>query len=324
MTLRPRVHVTRRLVHAVEEQLRQHFDAVIPESDQPSDPVALQRALGDADALLCTLTDRVTAEVLAAYPLRTRIIASYGAGTDHIDLDAARAHGIVVTNTPDVLTDCTADLTLMLILMAMRRAGEGERELRRGEWEGWRPTHMLGRRVSGSSLGLVGTGRIARAVARRAIGGFGMTVRYHNPHHAAVAELDALGAASCASLDEMLGSVDVVSLHCPSTPDTRGLIDAARVAAMRPGAVLINTARGDVVDDDAVMAALGSGQLGAAGLDVYRGEPAFDRRYLALENVVLLPHLGSATRETREAMGQLVIDNLVAFFAGEAPPDRVA
>lgn len=324
MTVRPRVHVTRRLVHAVEEQLCQRFDAVIPGSDQASDPVALQRALGDAHALVCTLTDRVTAEVLAAYPLRTRIIASYGAGTDHIDLDAARAHGIVVTNTPDVLTDCTADLTMMLMLMAMRRAGEGERELRSGEWEGWRPTHMLGRRVSGSSLGLVGTGRIARAVARRAIGGFGMTVRYHNPHHAAVAELDALGAVSCASLDDMLGSVDVVSLHCPSTPDTRGLLDGARIASMRPGAVLINTARGDLVDDDAVLAALGSGQLAAAGLDVYRGEPAFDRRYLALENVVLLPHLGSATHETREAMGQRVIDNLVAFFAGEAPPDRVA
>ncbi len=324
MTARPRVHVTRRLVRAVEEQLRQQFDAVIPESDQTSTPVSLQRALGDADALLCTLTDRITAEVLAAYPLRTRIIASYGAGTDHIDLDAARAHGIVVTNTPDVLTDCTADLTIMLILMALRRAGEGERELRAGAWQGWHPTHLLGRRVSGASLGLVGTGRIARAVARRAIGGFGMRVRYHNPRHRAVAELDALGASPCASLDELLGSVDVVSLHCPSTADTRGLINAQRIAAMQAGTVLINTARGDVVDDDAVLAALRSGQLGAAGLDVYRGEPALDRRYLAFDNVVLLPHLGSATHETRGAMGQRVIDNLLAFFAGETPPDRVA
>ncbi|MEO5826480.1 MAG: D-glycerate dehydrogenase [Gemmatimonadales bacterium] len=324
MTARPRVHVTRRLVRAVEEQLGQWFDAVIPESDQPSTPLSLQRALGDADALLCTLTDRITGEVLAAYPLRTRIIASYGAGTDHIDLDAARAHGIVVTNTPDVLTDCTADLTIMLILMALRRAGEGERELRSGTWQGWHPTHLLGRRVGGATLGLVGTGRIARAVARRAIDGFGMRVRYHNPHHPAVAELDALGAAPCGSLGELLAGADVISLHCPSTPDTRGLINAERIAAMPPGSVLINTARGDVLDDNAVIAALGSGHLGAAGLDVYRGEPAFNPRYLALDNVVLLPHLGSATRETREAMGHRVIDNLAAFFAGETPPDRVA
>ncbi len=324
MTPRPRVHVTRRLVPPIEDQLRRQFNAVIPDSDQPSDPLMLQRALGDADALVCTLTDRITAGVLAAYPLRTRIIASYGAGTDHIDLDAARAHGIVVTNTPDVLTDCTADLTMMLILMAQRRAGEGERELRAGAWGGWHPTHLLGRRVSGSTLGLVGTGRIARAVARRAIGGFGMQVRYHNPRHDSVAELEALGATGSATLDALLGAVDVVSLHCPSTPATRNLVDAKRIASMRRGAVLINTARGDVVDDGAVVAALASGHLGAAGLDVYRGEPALDRRYLEFDNVVLLPHLGSATHEAREAMGQRVIDNLTAFFAGEEPPDRVA
>ncbi len=316
--------MTRRLVSPVEEQLRRHFDAVIPDADTPTTSTILQRALGDADALLCTLTDRITAEVLSAYPLRTRIIASYGAGTDHIDLDAARAHGIVVTNTPDVLTDCTADLTMMLILMAMRRAGEGEREVRRGDWSGWHPTHMLGRRVSGSTLGLIGTGRIARAVARRAIGGFDMRVRYHNPRRSSVPELDAMGATSCGALDDLLGSVDVVSLHCPSTPDTRRLIDAGRIAAMRRGTILINTARGDVVDDDAVIAALGSGWLGAVGLDVYRGEPALDSRYLAFENAVLTPHLGSATVETREAMGQRVIDNLLAHFAGDTPPDRVA
>ena len=321
---RPTVVVTRRMPAAVEAMLAARYDLVRPAGDHPTSAASLQRALGDGDAVVCTLGDRLTAEVFAAYPIRTRILANYGAGTDHIDLAAAQAHEIVVTNTPGVLTDATADITMTLILMAMRRAGEGERELRAGKWDGWRPTHLLGREVTGKVLGLIGTGRIARAVAKRARAGFGMTVIYFNPRHGNVAELDALGAQPAPSLDALLGASDIVSLHCPSMPETRGLINSDRIARMKRGSVLINTARGDVVDDDAVIGALRDGQLGSAGLDVYRGEPRLDPRYLEIGNVVLLPHLGSATVETREAMGAMVVANLEAFFGGHAPPNRVA
>lgn len=304
--------------------MAERFDVVGTSGDGPSTAASLQRALGDADGVVCTIGDRFTAEVLAAYPIRTRILASYGVGTDHIDLAAAAAHEIVVTNTPDVLTECTADLTMTLLLMTMRRAGEGEREVRAGRWRGWRPTHMLGRQVTGKVLGLVGSGRIARAVAARAHFGFRMQVTYYNPNPPNAAALAALGAAPRPSLDALLAEADVVSLHCPSTPETRGMMNGRRFARMKPGAVLINTARGDLVDDDALIAVLRSGHLFGAGLDVYRGEPEVDPRYLALENVVLLPHMGSATRETREAMGFRVLDNLDAFLSGREPPDRVA
>ncbi len=304
--------------------MAERFDVVGTSGDGPSTAASLQRALGDADGVVCTIGDRFTAEVLAAYPIRTRILASYGVGTDHIDLAAAAAHEIVVTNTPDVLTECTADLTMTLLLMTMRRAGEGEREVRAGRWRGWRPTHMLGRQVTGKVLGLVGSGRIARAVAARAHFGFGMPVIYYNPNPPNAAALAALGAAPRPSLDALLAEADVVSLHCPSTPETRGMMNGRRFARMKLGAVLINTARGDLVDDDALIAVLRSGHLFGAGLDVYRGEPEVDPRYLALDNVVLLPHMGSATRETREAMGFRVLDNLDAFLSGREPPDRVA
>ncbi len=312
MPPRPSVVVTRRLPGAVEAALRERFDVTLSPHDEPTTSEG-QRALGQADGLLSTVTDRLTAEVFAAYPLRTRIIANFGVGYDNIDLVAAQAHDIVVTNTPDVLTDCTADLAMTLILMVMRRAGEGERELRSGHWTGWRPTHLMGQHVTGKTLGLVGMGRIARALARRAHHGFGMRVLCYDPMPPSPAELAGLGAEQRVTLEALLGESDVVSLHCPSTPATRGMINATRVAQMRRGAFLVNTARGDIVVDDAVLGALRSGHLAGAGLDVYRGEPAIERRYLEVENVVLLPHLGSATVETREAMG----------MRGHREPDRV-
>ena len=324
MPERHRVLVTRRLPAAVEAALRERFDVTLSPHDTATTAAELQGALGQADGLLSTVTDRITAEVLAAYPLRTRIIANFGVGYDNIDLAAAQAHDIVVTNTPDVLTDCTADLAMMLVLMAMRRAGEGERELRAGTWAGWRPTHMIGRRVTGTTLGLVGMGRIARAVAHRAHHGFGMRVLCYDPSPPSPVALAALGAEPRATLEALLGESDVVSLHCPSTPATRGMINDARLAQMQPGSFLINTARGDIVIDDALIAALRSGHLAGAGLDVYRGEPRLERRYLELENVVLLPHLGSATQETRDAMGLRAVANLTAFFDGKPVPDRVA
>jgi lactate dehydrogenase-like 2-hydroxyacid dehydrogenase len=323
MPQRQSVVVTRRLPGAVEAALRERFDVTLSPHDAPITSEGLQRALGQADGLLSTVTDRLTAEVFAAYPLRTRIIANFGVGYDNIDLVAAQAHEIVVTNTPDVLTDCTADLAMTLVLMTMRRAGEGERELRSGRWTGWRPTHMMGQRVTGKTLGLVGMGRIARALARRAHHGFGMRVLCYDPMPPSPAELAGLGAESRTTLEALLGESDVVSLHCPSTPATRGMINATRLAQMKRGGFLVNTARGDIVVDDAVVGALRSGHLAGAGLDVYRGEPEIERRYVELENVVLLPHLGSATVETREAMGMRAIANLTAFFDAKPVPDRV-
>ncbi len=321
--VRPTVHVTRRLTAPVETVLRERFNVLMSSEDAPTTAESLQRALGICDGVLSTVTDRLTAAVLAAYPLRTRIIANYGVGTDNIDLTAARAHHIVVTNTPDVLTECTADLAITLILMTMRRTGEGEREVRGGRWTGWRPNHMMGTMVSGKTLGLVGIGRIARAVARRAYYGFGMNVLCYSPTPRSAEELSRYGATPRETLEEVLAQSDVVSIHCPSTPATRGLINADRLAQMRSGAFLVNTARGDIIDDDALIAALRSGHLAGAGLDVFRGEPHVDPRYLALDNVVLLPHLGSATRETRDAMGFRALENLTAFFDGRPVLDRV-
>lgn len=324
MTPRPIVAVTRRLPAAVEAALAARFEVRRAPEDAKLTAATYQRCLGEADGLLCTVTDRITAEVLAANPLRTRIIANFGVGTDNIDLAAAQAHEIVVTNTPDVLTDDTADLAMALILMTMRRAGEGERLVRAGRWSGWRPTHHMGRRVTGATLVVLGFGRIGQAVARRAHHGFGMRVLAWGRSAPDAAALLATGATFVPTLESALAEADVVSIHLPSTPETRGLLDARRLAVMPSGSFLVNTARGDVVDDDALVRALITGQLGGAGLDVYRREPTVDTRLLGMEQVVLLPHLGSATVETREAMGFRALANLEAFFRGEAVPDRVA
>jgi len=321
---RPRVIVTRRLPAAVEDLLKREFDAQLNADDRPFTPAELANALRQADGLLPTVTDRITADVLSAEPLRTKIIANFGVGFNNIDVGAAKARGVVVTNTPDVLTDDTADDAIMLLLMVARRGGEGERHVRAGAWTGWRPTHMLGTKVSGKTLGLVGLGRIARAVARRAKQGFGMRVLFHDPYPPPPAVVAELGAEPRADLDALVRESDFLSLHCPATPETRHLMDARRLALMKPSAFLVNTARGDVVDEAALVAALRAGTLAGAALDVYEREPAVSPELLTMENVVLLPHLGSATRETRVAMGERSLENLRAFFSGAAPRDRVA
>jgi lactate dehydrogenase-like 2-hydroxyacid dehydrogenase len=315
--------VTRRLPEPVEKELSREFDARLNRDDRPLGPDGLQEALRTADALLCTVTDRLNAEVLGAEPRRARLLANFGVGFNHIDTDAAKARGLAVSNTPDVLTEATADIAMTLLLMVSRRTGEGERHVRAGAWTGWRPTHMLGTQVSGKLLGLVGMGRIARAVARRAHHGFGMRVIFHDPYPPTPAEAAALGAEPRATLDQVLEEADFVSLHCPATPETRHLMNRERLARMRPGALLINTARGDVVDEAALVEALRNGTIAGAGLDVFEKEPQVSPALVAMENVVLLPHLGSATQETRVAMGMRALENLRLFFSGAPLRDRV-
>ena len=325
---KPKVVLTRRWPQSVESELAQHYDLEINPSDVPLDAQAMRSALQRADAVCPTVTDSIPADLFDE-PHRCRLLANFGVGYNHIPLAAAQGCGMLVTNTPDVLTDCTADLTLMLLLMVARRAGEGERELRRDAWTGWRPTHLMGTAVSGKVLGIVGMGRIGQAVARRAALGFGMQIRYHNRQPLDASQLAGmnLGVASVqyfAELETMLPGCDFLSLHCPATPQTAHLMNAARLALLPSHAYLVNTARGDVVDEAALVAALDSGRLGGAGLDVYQGEPKVDASLRLREDVVLLPHLGSATIETRTAMGMRVATNLQAFFAGQDPPDRLA
>jgi lactate dehydrogenase-like 2-hydroxyacid dehydrogenase len=322
VTTRPLVWVTRRLPPAVEKALAELFDVRQAADDTPLDAAALQHAFRNADAVLCTVTDTVDAACFAQPKLRARLVANFGVGVNNIDLDAARKAGVAVTNTPDVLTDDTADLTIALMLAVMRRMGEGERLVRAGAWDGWQPTQLLGHRVHGKTLGIIGLGRIGRAVARRAHEGFGMRVLAWSRSRTRPSE-SGDGITRITRLDELLAQSDVVSLHCPLVPTTRHLIGAAQFAQMRPTAFLVNTARGPIVDETALVAALDAGQLAGAGLDVYEGEPAVHAGLLGRENVVLLPHLGSATHETREAMGLRALANLRAHFAGQALPDRV-
>lgn len=321
MSPRPLLWVTRRLPEAVEAALRAEFEVLQREDDVPLDAAALTQAFAEADAVLCTVTDRITAEHLKHPGRRVRVVANFGVGVNHIDVAAAAEAGVVVTNTPDVLTDDTADLAILLMLSVLRRAGEGERELRSGQWRGWRPTHLLGTRLSGKTLGIVGLGRIGSAVAQRARDGFGMRVLAWTRSPAKSAQR---GVMRVSMLEELLANSDVVSLHCPATPATRHLIGAPQFAKMRPTAVLVNTARGDVVDEEALVRALETGQIAGAGLDVYEAEPRVHPALIPRDDVVLLPHLGSATRETRESMGMRALENLRAFFASGHPPDRVA
>lgn len=321
---RPVLVVTRRLPSPVETALGREFAARFNPTDRPLSAAELQDALRSADALLPTVTDRLTAEVLAAAPLRTRIVANYGVGFNHIDVAAAKARGLVVTNTPDVLTDDTADDALMLMLMVARRAGEGERLVRSGAWTEWRPTHLLGTKVTGKTLGVVGLGRIGRALARRARHGLGMRIIFYDPHPPPEETVRDLAAERRVTLEALLAEADFVSLHSPASPETRHLINAARLALMKPSAFLINTARGDVVDESALALALAERRLAGAALDVYEQEPRVTPALLTMDNVVLLPHLGSATEETRVAMGLRALENLTAFFAGRPPRDRVA
>jgi lactate dehydrogenase-like 2-hydroxyacid dehydrogenase len=320
---RPTVVVTRRLPEPVERELSREFDARLNKDDRPLGTEGLQHALRTSDGLLCTVTDRLTEEVLSAEPRRARILANFGVGFNHIDTEAAKARGLAVSNTPDVLTEATADIAITLLLMVSRRTGEGERHVRAGAWTGWRPTHMLGSQVSGKVLGLVGMGRIARAVSKRAHHGFGMRVIFHDPYPPSAEEAAALGAEPRASLDQVLEEADFVSLHCPASAETRHLMNRERLGRMRRSAFLINTARGDVVDEAALVEALAKGTIAGAGLDVFEKEPQVSPALLAMENVVLLPHLGSATQETRVAMGMRALENLRLFFSGAPLRDRV-
>ncbi|MFV2091175.1 MAG: 2-hydroxyacid dehydrogenase [Pseudomonadales bacterium] len=319
---RPRVVLTRRWPAAVESVLAEDFDVSINEHDIPFSEHGLRDALRTADVLCPTVTDSLDASLFDDPAVRVKLIANFGVGFNHIDVVAATGRDILVTNTPGVLTECTADLTMTLLLMTARRAGEGERELRADEWSGWRPTHLLGTRVTGKTIGIIGAGRIGLATARRAHHGFGMKVLLYSRSKVATDVVTELGA-ECCDLESLLSRADFVSLHCPSTPETRHLINAERLSTMQPHAILINTARGDVVDESALVAALKNRAIGGAGLDVFEREPQVSRGLMALPKVVLLPHLGSGTEETRVAMGLCAVDNIRAFFASRPPPDRV-
>ncbi len=321
---KPRILVTRRWPEQVERHLQETYDVQLNADDRPLTAAELQAAFRDYDAVLPTVSDRITAEVMGAEPLKARLVGNFGVGFNHIDVEAAKARDLTVTNTPDVLTDCTADLAMTLLLTVARRAGEGERHLRASDWTGWRPTHMMGTKVTDKTLGLVGFGRIGKAVARRAHYGFGMKIIYYDAYPADPDAVAAVGAVSCSSVEEVLERADFVSLHCPGSAENRHLLNAERLSVMRPHAFLINTARGDIVEEAALVAALKAGTIAGAGLDVYENEPKVSPDLASLENVVLLPHLGSATEETRVAMGMRVARNVQAFFAGEPPPDRVA
>ena len=311
--------VTRRLPDANMAFAAERFDATFRDEDRGLTPEEAARALRDYDGILPTLGDGFTAAAFQGGPPRTRILANFGVGVNHIDVGAARDAGVLVTNTPGAVTDATADIAVMLILMSCRRAGEGERMLRAGRWTGWAPTQMLGTHVTGLTVGIVGMGRIGQAVARRCHFGFGMTVLYHNRSPRTVD----LPARQVATLPDLMREADVVVIAVPGGAETRGLVGAEEIAAMKPSAYLVNIARGDVLDEEALIASLEAGRIAGAGLDVYAREPEVPERLRALENVVLLPHLGTATHSVREAMGRMALDNLLAFAEGRAVPNPV-
>jgi glyoxylate reductase len=320
---RPKVLLTRAWPDETQNRLARQAKAVFRSPDTAMSAEEWMQAAQTYDAILPTVSDNIPSGFYEAAKGRVRLLANYGVGYNHIDVRAAKAAGITVTNTPGVLTDCTADIAMGLLLATARRIGEGERELRAGNWAGWRPTHMIGKKVAGATLGIIGFGRIGQAMARRAHHGFGMPVVFQNRSEVDTTLAASLGATQLDSIAAVAGQSDFLSLHCPGGADTRHLINASTFAAMKPGAILINTARGDVVDEEALFAALGSGQLAGAGLDVFQNEPKLDPRFLAYENCVLAPHLGSATDGTRAAMGHKAIDNLEAFFRGDSPPDAL-
>jgi lactate dehydrogenase-like 2-hydroxyacid dehydrogenase len=315
---RPRVIVTRKLPDAVETRLREQFTVALNPEDRPFERAHLVRALAEADGLICAVTDALDAGLLTG-ERRVQILANFGVGVNNIDLEAARAAGVVVTNTPGVLTDATADLAIALMLSATRRMSETEAVLRAGGWDGFRPTGFMGMGLQGKSLGIVGMGRIGQATARRARA-FGMRIVYFNRSEVGPLEFPAVPRPS---IEAVLSEADVVSLHIPGGGENRDLISAEKLALMKPTAFLVNTARGDVVDEAALVDALAAGRIAGAGLDVYAEEPKVPAALLRLTNVTLLPHIGSATLETRTAMGMLAADNLIAHFAGEPLPSRV-
>ncbi len=319
---RPKVFVTRQLLSSVERRMTELFDVTLNSNDTPLSPDALLQAAADYDVLVPTVTDRIDSHFIENISPRLKLIANFGAGVNHIDLSAAKERGIVVTNTPGVFTEDTADLTMALILNVPRRLGEGHRLMRSGEWRGWSPTGMLGHRVGGKILGIIGLGRIGEAVARRAQA-FGMKILYNKRQRLPISVEEELGITYESDLDRLIMCSDIISLHCPLTHETNGLMNAERIGLMKKDAYLINSSRGELVDEDALIDALETGRIAGAGLDVYNHEPAVDPRFFSIPNVVLLPHLGSATYEGREASGERVIANIRIWSDGHRPPDQI-
>ncbi len=313
------VLVTRKLPQAVEARLLRDYDARLNLDDALYERDELLKRAEGADAIMPCHTEHFDADIFERLPKSVKIIANFSVGYDHVDTGAAKKAGIVVTNTPGVLNDATAEIVMLLILGAARRAGEGEKLVRTAAWKDWSPAFMVGTQVTGKTLGIVGLGRVGKVVAERARG-FGMKIIYHNPRR----QSDEAGALYYETLEDMLPHCDFLSLNAPNLPSTKGMLNAARIALLPEGAIVVNAARGTLVDDDALIAGLKAGKPAAAGLDVYNNEPVIDPRYRELPNTFLLPHIGSATAETRDAMGFRALDNLDAFFAGKEPGDRVA
>lgn len=320
--MKPAIILTRQLPETVETRMRELFNATLNETDEAMDREALKEAVRRADVLVPTVTDVIDADIIEAAGPQLKLIASFGVGVDHIDLVAAHKKGITVTNTPGVLTEDTADVVMSLILAVPRRIAEGDVRARSGEWKGWAPTGMLGRRINGKRLGIIGMGNIGEAVARRARG-FGMSIHYHNRKAVHPQLEQELEATYWESLDQMLPRMDIISVNCPSTPATHNLLSRERLSLIQPHAYLVNCARGDIVDEDALIDMLANNGIAGAGLDVYRNEPEIPAKLRALKNTVLLPHIGSATIEGRQDMGQKVIINIQTFIDGHTPPDRV-
>jgi glyoxylate reductase len=319
---KPLVIVTRKLPDAIETRLMELFETRLNVDDTPMTAAGLVEAVKTADVLVPTVTDRIDSRVLSQAGPRLKLIASFGTGVDHIDLDSARQRGITVTNTPGVLTADTADMSMALVLATARRMGAGERLVRAGKWLGWSPTSMLGSRLQGKRMGIVGMGRIGQALAQRARS-FGLSIHYHNRKRVHAEIERELEATYWESLDQMLARMDIVSVNCPHTPATFHLLSARRLKLMKPSAILINTARGEVLDENAMVRMLKAGELAGAGLDVYEHEPQINPKLLELDGVVLLPHMGSATLEGRIEMGEKVLINIKTFADGHKPPDRV-
>lgn len=320
MKPKPALWITRKLSAATEARAAEDYDVRLSPQDRVYSAEELIAGSAEVDAILPCHSESFSADVVARLSDRVRIIANHSVGTDHVDLAACRARGITVTNTPDVLSAATAEIALLLMLGAARRASEGDRLVREGRWTSWSPSFMVGTQVTGKRLGIVGMGRVGLAF-RQAVSGLGMDVHYSNRRRLPAGQ--EAGATYHASVDDMLPNVDFVSLHCPSTPETANLMDARRLALLPKGAILVNTARGSLIDEQALAEALQSGHLAAAGLDVFKSEPGGNAELARLDNVFLLPHIGSATRETRDAMGFRALDNLDAFFSGREPADRL-
>ncbi len=320
---KPVAIVTRKWPEENEKRLKELFDVTLNESDKPFTSDELKSALQNCDVLMPTVTDKITADVLSVENRRANMIGNFGVGFNHIDINAAKEQGITVSNTPSVLTDCTADIAMSLLLMVARRVGEGERELRSDNWTGWRPTHLLGTKVTGKKLGVIGFGRIGQAVAKRAHFGFDMHIQYWDPYDIPADITKKFNATKLDTIEDICRECDFVSINCPATKETFHLMNEERFKIMKKSAFIINTARGDIIDEKALVNALLNKEIAGAGLDVFETEPNLPNELKTMENVVSFPHLGSATSETRIAMGNTAIDNTLAFFAGTELPNKV-